>query len=462
MKRLFLPIKPTKKPKATRAQGLLEFALALPILLLLVFGIIEFGRLMQAWLALENGSRFAVRYAVTGNYDVQYCDEAIAAVASSLGVTTTDLLADDMQDGKADCRVPYDKGITNWEDKMNALQDWARMQSIKDVALAGATGIAWNPAVSGDYLDYLAYYPADIDALDATTKAALLGMPQIQNFFITSICSNRKFENTSDSNKSWYFAYDKKEHFYDTGDPDSKYPAFCNKVRTSDNKVINYIDDAGGPGDRVRVTLTYRHTLITPFLSSWWPTLRLNSTREGLVEKFRASRVTGLTSGISTGPTDTPTLTVTPTHTETVEPFDCAGTGVLLDRWNNMPGSSVDDLFGSIDYVYYNPTETTTPWIGAGGAFHWPQPSPQDGINNEYALRFRGSVCAPMTGNFTFYMVSDDNARFFFNSSPGGSAVNLSSPTITKLLHRADPCRYRLRLCHRDLLHPGSRAVVLL
>ena len=338
MKRLFLPIKPTRKSKATRAQGLLEFALALPILLLLVFGIIEFGRLMQAWLALENGSRFAVRYAVTGNYDVQYCDEAIAAVASSLGVSTTSLTADDMQDGKLDCRVPYDKGITNWEDKMNALQDWARMQSIKDVALAGATGIAWDPAVSGDYLDYLATYPTDIDALDAPTKAALFGMPQVQNFFLTSICSNRKFENTSDNTKSWYFAYDKKEHFYDTGNPNSKYPAFCNKVKTSDNKVINYIDDAGGPGDRVRVTLTYRHTLITPFLSSWWPTLRLNSTREGLVEKFRASRVTGLTSGISTGPTDTPTLTVTPTHTETVMPFDCQGTGVLLDRWNNMPG----------------------------------------------------------------------------------------------------------------------------
>ena len=47
-------------------QGMVEFALALPILLMMVFGIIEFGRLLQAWLALENGARFAVRYAVTG------------------------------------------------------------------------------------------------------------------------------------------------------------------------------------------------------------------------------------------------------------------------------------------------------------------------------------------------------------------------------------------------------------
>ena len=48
---------------------MVEFALTLPVLLLLIFGIIEFGRVLQAWLALENGARFAIRYAVTGNYN---------------------------------------------------------------------------------------------------------------------------------------------------------------------------------------------------------------------------------------------------------------------------------------------------------------------------------------------------------------------------------------------------------
>ncbi|GAP07605.1 TadE-like protein, partial [Anaerolinea thermolimosa] len=303
----------TRKPVTARAQGLLEFALALPILLLLVFGVIEFGRIMQAWLALENGARFAVRYAVTGNYDIQYCDEAIQAVAPQLGVSASSLQADDSKDGSIDCRVPYNQGIADWEEKTNALQDWARLQSIKDAALAGATGISWDPAVSGDYLQYLATYPTDISGL--SNKADLLGMPQEPNFFTVSICSNRKYENTSDPSKSWFFRYDRNKQYYDPSNPDSEYPTFCLKARTSDNTVIYYTDDAGGPGDRVRVTLTYRHTLITPFLSSWWPTLRLHSTREGLVEKFRASRVTGLTSGISTGPTDTPTPTTSPTAT---------------------------------------------------------------------------------------------------------------------------------------------------
>jgi len=71
------------------------------------------------------------------------------------------------------------------------------------------------------------------------------------------------------------------------------------KIDTMMFAFLRAVDDAGGPGDRVRVTLTYRHNLITPFLSTWWPTLRLTAMREGIVEKFRTSRVTGLTGGMA-------------------------------------------------------------------------------------------------------------------------------------------------------------------
>jgi Flp pilus assembly protein TadG len=52
-----------------RGQTLVEFALTLPILLMLLFGIIEFGRIFQAWVTIQNAARTAVRYAVTGQYD---------------------------------------------------------------------------------------------------------------------------------------------------------------------------------------------------------------------------------------------------------------------------------------------------------------------------------------------------------------------------------------------------------
>jgi hypothetical protein len=56
-----------------RSQGVVEFALALPILLMLLFGIIDFSLLFSAWLLIQNMSRQAVRYAVTGEYNPAYC-----------------------------------------------------------------------------------------------------------------------------------------------------------------------------------------------------------------------------------------------------------------------------------------------------------------------------------------------------------------------------------------------------
>jgi hypothetical protein len=57
----------------SRAQGLVEFAVILPIIILAIFSIVELGRLFHAYLALENGARFGIRYAVTGEYDPTYC-----------------------------------------------------------------------------------------------------------------------------------------------------------------------------------------------------------------------------------------------------------------------------------------------------------------------------------------------------------------------------------------------------
>jgi len=46
-------------------QGLVEFALILPVFLLLVLGIVEFGRLMVTMSAVSTASRDAARYAIS-------------------------------------------------------------------------------------------------------------------------------------------------------------------------------------------------------------------------------------------------------------------------------------------------------------------------------------------------------------------------------------------------------------
>jgi hypothetical protein len=68
-----------KKRNISRAQGLVEFAVVLPIILLALFTIIELGRLFHAYLAVENGARFGIRYAVTGEYNPEYCASGTTA-----------------------------------------------------------------------------------------------------------------------------------------------------------------------------------------------------------------------------------------------------------------------------------------------------------------------------------------------------------------------------------------------
>ena len=98
-----------------RGQGVAEFALVLPVLLLLVFMIIEVGRLLHAWLAIENGARFAVRYAITGEFEDVFFDDTVCANYYAQFSETCDTL----------------------EKKENA----ARVLSIVDAARAGATAI---------------------------------------------------------------------------------------------------------------------------------------------------------------------------------------------------------------------------------------------------------------------------------------------------------------------------------
>jgi hypothetical protein len=297
-----------QKRSKKKGQAILEFALALPILLLLLFGVIEFGRLVQAWMTVQNAARFGLRYAVTGEFYTDYCDEA----AIALGLEDEDT-ADG--DPAGDCVVPDSYGTTA-RDLTEQLVDWARLPSIRDNSRVGAAGI-WldeTTPTSGDYLTYLLSHLFND-----------LGDPTQRGYFHVTVCSNR------DRNANGVADFAKDE----TTDPVTCYD-LTNAI---------YMDDAGGPGDRVRVIVRYTHPVILPFINNIWPELPLTAWREGIVEKFRTSRVSGLGSQIidiptrtplpptatasSTAepPTDTPTLTETTTPTETPSPTatpDCS------------------------------------------------------------------------------------------------------------------------------------------
>ncbi len=113
----------TRRSTRTWGQSLAEFALVLPVMLLLIFIIIEGARLLFAWLAVENGARFGIRYAVTGNYDPAYYN-----------VT--------------DCNNFYSEyGLSCTAAQTDREENAARLLSTFDAAWAGSVGIQRDPTL---------------------------------------------------------------------------------------------------------------------------------------------------------------------------------------------------------------------------------------------------------------------------------------------------------------------------
>ncbi|MGA9190557.1 MAG: TadE/TadG family type IV pilus assembly protein [Anaerolineales bacterium] len=110
-----------RRQEHTWGQSLAEFALVLPIMLLLIFVIIESARLLFAWLAVENAARFGIRYAVTGDYNDSYYN-----------VT--------------DCNNFYSEyGLSCAATQPDREENAARILSTFDAAWAGSVGIQRDP-----------------------------------------------------------------------------------------------------------------------------------------------------------------------------------------------------------------------------------------------------------------------------------------------------------------------------
>lgn len=59
-------------PSAPKAQAIVELALALPLFLLLVFGVLEFGRAFQMKVVLENAAREGAHYFIYNQDDANH------------------------------------------------------------------------------------------------------------------------------------------------------------------------------------------------------------------------------------------------------------------------------------------------------------------------------------------------------------------------------------------------------
>lgn len=368
-----LQLSEVRRQQRRKGQTLAEFALTLPILLLLTFGTIEFGRLFQAWVTIQNAAREATRYTTTGQYDEEkYSLDLIGCAAGdergsmltvrmNSGSPYVDIFA--VQDPITGAYVPQEESIfATWYDGENCdlgkpehlelRKDILRLASIMDVARIGAAGLSLEPNPRDGSRDSIWQMMLDQWELPAPRSSE-------PSYFNVVICSSRGYNNANSTPAQPGFRTRFLTIYEDSDIPPAYNHGFkapycmLNEIQPEESQVTSNWGlpwlDPGGPGDRVSVFVTFNHPLITPLGLAEYVTM--SARRSGVNESFRASRalnaVLGAPPGVTIGetntplpPTDTPentatntpsaTLSATPsnTPTSTERPFDCTDLSV--------------------------------------------------------------------------------------------------------------------------------------
>jgi Flp pilus assembly protein TadG len=93
----------TKSLHNRKGQSLVEAAVLLPILLLIIFGIIEFGRIFSAYAIVNNAARDWARRAAIYNYEESYVESgALSELDTNYDINTALVQASDYIDADGD------------------------------------------------------------------------------------------------------------------------------------------------------------------------------------------------------------------------------------------------------------------------------------------------------------------------------------------------------------------------
>lgn len=91
-----------KRTQGERGQALVEFALVLPILLILLLGILDFSRAVAAYNSVSNGARSGARVAIVNQDPVAIRD---AVESEAFGLSEVDVVFNENAEGIPACPV---------------------------------------------------------------------------------------------------------------------------------------------------------------------------------------------------------------------------------------------------------------------------------------------------------------------------------------------------------------------
>jgi Flp pilus assembly protein TadG len=163
----------------SRAQAIVEFAIALPVLLALIVGILEVGRLLFIYSAVTNSSRNASRYASAVGYEdsgtyrkYMYCDGIKnVAVKSAYLVPASNLTV----------VINYDNGVSPYTNMVTGGCN-ATGGEDADVFNAGvATGDRVKVTVTAQYKPMVKLIPIPARTITSSSSRTILGIIDLGN-----------------------------------------------------------------------------------------------------------------------------------------------------------------------------------------------------------------------------------------------------------------------------------------
>jgi hypothetical protein len=167
---------------------------------------------------------------------------------------------------------------------------------------------------------------------------------------------------------------------------------------------------------------------------SWTPTL---GTQSLTATPFSASNASG-----SAGTSLTISFSVTESGSTSPASTICQGTGgITREYWGNVSG----DFIGSIPV---NNTPTSRSQLSS---FEVPS-----NVADNYGQRVRGYICAPVSGNYTFYIAGDNNAELWL-STDGNTANRRRIASVTGWTNPREWTKYSSQRSASVYLQQGTR-----